>query len=160
MNPDSLSPRLQTLVHNTRAVLEHAVREYGDVVYSNSLGAEILRHSQDRLSAVFVPIVIILALFKVVSAYHLLDSLPTLIVTPMALPMAMPSWPSPLCVQVPVVSSKCRRRGASERQVYRSMDGGATWGDLDRETQLFGLAVPGGVVSTTFVTVSYWLPSE
>src|SRR6476659_102729 len=28
-------------------------------------------------------------------------------------------------------------------------EGGATWGDLDRETQLFGLAVPGGVVSTT-----------
>jgi FAD/FMN-containing dehydrogenase len=27
--------------------------------------------------------------------------------------------------------------------------GGATWGDLDRETQLFGMAVPGGVVSTT-----------
>jgi hypothetical protein len=27
--------------------------------------------------------------------------------------------------------------------------GGATWGDLDRETQLFGLATPGGVVSTT-----------
>jgi FAD/FMN-containing dehydrogenase len=27
--------------------------------------------------------------------------------------------------------------------------GGATWGDLDRETQLFGLAAPGGVVSTT-----------
>jgi FAD/FMN-containing dehydrogenase len=27
--------------------------------------------------------------------------------------------------------------------------GGATWGDLDRETQLFGLAVPGGLVSTT-----------
>jgi FAD/FMN-containing dehydrogenase len=27
--------------------------------------------------------------------------------------------------------------------------GGATWGDMDRETQLFGLAVPGGVVSTT-----------
>src|SRR5439155_16994631 len=26
---------------------------------------------------------------------------------------------------------------------------GATWGDTDRETQLFGLAVPGGVVSTT-----------
>src|SRR5215204_967947 len=28
-------------------------------------------------------------------------------------------------------------------------EGGATWGDCDRETQLFGLAVPGGVVSTT-----------
>jgi FAD/FMN-containing dehydrogenase len=27
--------------------------------------------------------------------------------------------------------------------------GGATWGDADRESQLFGLAVPGGVVSTT-----------
>jgi FAD/FMN-containing dehydrogenase len=27
--------------------------------------------------------------------------------------------------------------------------GGATWGDVDRETQMFGLAVPGGVVSTT-----------
>jgi FAD/FMN-containing dehydrogenase len=27
--------------------------------------------------------------------------------------------------------------------------GGATWADMDRETQLFGLAVPGGVVSTT-----------
>jgi len=28
-------------------------------------------------------------------------------------------------------------------------EGGATWGEADRETQLFGLAVPGGVVSTT-----------
>ncbi len=27
--------------------------------------------------------------------------------------------------------------------------GGVTWGDLDRETQLFGLATPGGVISTT-----------
>jgi hypothetical protein len=27
--------------------------------------------------------------------------------------------------------------------------GGATWGDLDRETQAFGFAVPGGIVSTT-----------
>jgi FAD/FMN-containing dehydrogenase len=27
--------------------------------------------------------------------------------------------------------------------------GGATWGDVDRETQIFGLAVPGGVVSST-----------
>lgn len=29
--------------------------------------------------------------------------------------------------------------------------GGATWADVDRETQIFGLAVPGGVVSTTGV---------
>ncbi len=27
--------------------------------------------------------------------------------------------------------------------------GGATWGDLDRESQLYGMSVPGGVVSTT-----------
>lgn len=27
--------------------------------------------------------------------------------------------------------------------------GGATWGEVDRETQVFGLATPGGVVSTT-----------
>ena len=31
------------------------------------------------------------------------------------------------------------------------VQGGATWGECDRETQLFGLAVPGGVVSTTGV---------
>ncbi len=31
------------------------------------------------------------------------------------------------------------------------VQGGATWGDVDRETQIFGLAVPGGVVSTTGV---------
>jgi FAD/FMN-containing dehydrogenase len=28
-------------------------------------------------------------------------------------------------------------------------EGGATWADLDRETQVFGLAAPGGIVSTT-----------
>jgi FAD/FMN-containing dehydrogenase len=31
------------------------------------------------------------------------------------------------------------------------VQGGATWGDVDRETQVFGLAVPGGIVSTTGV---------
>jgi FAD/FMN-containing dehydrogenase len=37
-----------------------------------------------------------------------------------------------------------------EKRTVR-VQGGATWGDCDRETQLFGLAVPGGVVSTTGV---------
>jgi FAD/FMN-containing dehydrogenase len=31
------------------------------------------------------------------------------------------------------------------------VQGGATWGQVDRETQVFGLAVPGGVMSTTGV---------
>lgn len=35
-----------------------------------------------------------------------------------------------------------------ERRTVRAQ-GGATWGDVDRETQLFGLAAPGGVVSST-----------
>src|SRR5687767_15144350 len=37
-----LSPRLQSLVEQSRAVLQRAVSEYQDVVYSNSLGAEAM----------------------------------------------------------------------------------------------------------------------
>ncbi len=39
---ESLTPRLQALVEQTRQHLEHGVREYGDVVYSNSLGMEAM----------------------------------------------------------------------------------------------------------------------
>ena len=39
---EHLSPRLQILVRDTRALLEQAVREHQDVVYSNSLGAEAM----------------------------------------------------------------------------------------------------------------------
>ena len=42
MSAEPLSPRLETLVQDTRALLERAVREYKDVVYSNSLGAEAM----------------------------------------------------------------------------------------------------------------------
>ena len=31
------------------------------------------------------------------------------------------------------------------------MEPGVTWGDADRETQLYGLAVPGGIISDTGV---------
>ena len=37
-----------------------------------------------------------------------------------------------------------------ERRTSR-VQGGVTWGELDHETQVFGLATPGGVVSTTGV---------
>ena len=39
---EPLSPRLQSLVENTRTLLRRAVVEYKDVVYSNSLGAEAM----------------------------------------------------------------------------------------------------------------------
>src|SRR5689334_25075903 len=39
---DSLSPRLQALVQGSKAVLDQAMREYQDVVYSNSLGVEAM----------------------------------------------------------------------------------------------------------------------
>jgi FAD/FMN-containing dehydrogenase len=37
------------------------------------------------------------------------------------------------------------------RRMVRA-EGGATWADLDRETQVFGLATPGGEVSETGIT--------
>jgi phosphoadenosine phosphosulfate reductase len=42
MSLEQLSPRLQTLVQDTRAVLELTLREHKNVVYSNSLGAEAM----------------------------------------------------------------------------------------------------------------------
>jgi FAD/FMN-containing dehydrogenase len=52
-----------------------------------------------------------------------------------------------------IVIDLSRMRGVqvdpSTRRVR--VQGGATWADVDRETQLHGLAVPGGIVSTTGV---------
>jgi phosphoadenosine phosphosulfate reductase len=42
MTVEQLTPRLESLVQSTRALLEHAVHEYKDVVYSNSLGLEAM----------------------------------------------------------------------------------------------------------------------
>jgi len=42
MNVEHLSPRLQALVQESRTLLERAVAEHGDIVYSNSLGAEAM----------------------------------------------------------------------------------------------------------------------
>lgn len=39
---EQLSPRLQALLEQTRTQLQHAVHEYKDIVYSNSLGAEAM----------------------------------------------------------------------------------------------------------------------
>jgi FAD/FMN-containing dehydrogenase len=42
-------------------------------------------------------------------------------------------------------------RGVRVDPVRRTVraEGGSTWGDVDRETQFFGMAAPGGIVSTT-----------
>jgi len=52
-----------------------------------------------------------------------------------------------------IVLDLSQMRGVTVDPATRTVrvQGGATWGDCDRETQLFGLAVPGGVVSTTGV---------
>ena len=52
-----------------------------------------------------------------------------------------------------VVIDLTRMRGVTVDPVTRraSVQGGALWGDVDRETQAFGLVVPGGVVSETGV---------
>jgi FAD/FMN-containing dehydrogenase len=52
-----------------------------------------------------------------------------------------------------IVIDLTRMRGVTVDPVARraSVQGGATWGDVDRETQAFGLVVPGGVVSETGV---------
>ncbi len=42
MSVEQLSSRLQSLIQDTRALLEHAVREHKEVIYSNSLGAEAM----------------------------------------------------------------------------------------------------------------------
>ncbi len=52
-----------------------------------------------------------------------------------------------------IVIDLTRMRGVTVDPIARraSVQGGATWGDVDRETQAFGLVVPGGVVSETGV---------
>lgn len=50
---------------------------------------------------------------------------------------------------IDLTSMNAVRVDAARRVAY--VQGGATWGDVDRETQLYGLATPGGVVTTTGV---------
>jgi FAD/FMN-containing dehydrogenase len=47
--------------------------------------------------------------------------------------------------------SEMRAVHVDPRRRVARVQGGATWADLDRETQIFGLAAPGGLVSTTGV---------
>ena len=59
---------------------------------------------------------------------------------------------SALCDDGMVIDlSKMRGIHVDAAKKTARVQGGATWGDLDRETQVFGLAAPGGVVSTTGV---------
>lgn len=59
---------------------------------------------------------------------------------------------SALCDDGMVIDlSKLRGIHVDASRKLARVQGGATWGDLDRETQVFGLAAPGGVVSTTGV---------
>ncbi|GAA5520848.1 FAD-binding oxidoreductase [Aliifodinibius salicampi] len=59
---------------------------------------------------------------------------------------------SALCDDGMVIDlSEMRGIHVDASQKLARVQGGATWGDLDRETQVFGLAAPGGVVSTTGV---------
>jgi FAD/FMN-containing dehydrogenase len=52
-----------------------------------------------------------------------------------------------------IMIDMCRMKGVrvDARRRTARVGAGATWGDFDREAQLFGLAVPGGTVSTTGV---------
>ena len=47
--------------------------------------------------------------------------------------------------------SRMNAVGVDPRRRTVTAQGGATWGDADREAQAFGLAVPGGIISTTGV---------
>ncbi len=49
------------------------------------------------------------------------------------------------------LSNMCAVRVDLAAETVR-VEGGATWGDVDRETQVFGLATPGGNISTTGVS--------
>lgn len=52
-------------------------------------------------------------------------------------------------VMIDLSAMRSVRVEAERRRAWA--DGGATWGDVDRETQAFGLATPGGLISDTGV---------